>query len=102
MFKPDYSKCIFVEDPKAKNRRQQNGIQQKKRGFSKRIVPAIEFSQNYQFQLRVETLKGLLEVPEGGNLNFQHIKRTQDEIKDFKRFLEFQGRDPVQWMKYLD
>ena len=101
MSNPDYSKCIFVVDPKLQKKRQQKESQQKKR-VPKTFLTPLDFTGLYQLQLRVDTLNNLLNQSENQVITLQQLRKTQEEIKDFKRFLEHTERNPDQWMKYLD
>jgi hypothetical protein len=61
---------------------------------------AIDYIPEYQLRLRRQILRDLLET-NGEVISLQRLKKINEEIKDFKRFLEFNSVDPSKWMNYI-
>jgi len=58
-------------------------------------IPLIHLIQRVQF------LKAMLSNPEGRPITEEQLKRVQDEIEDFKRFLNFHKIN-TPWMEFLN
>ena len=58
-------------------------------------IPLIHLIQRVQF------LKAMLSNPEGRPITEEQLKRIQDEIEDFKRFLNFHKIN-TPWMEFLN